>query len=37
VLPAIRDVKPRAGLAEEMLQRAVPADGVQRLGPPPAD
>ncbi len=37
VIPAIRDVRPRAGLAEEMLQRAIPADGVQRLGPPPAD
>lgn len=37
VIPAVRDVKPRAGLAEEMLARAVSPDGVQRLGPPPAD
>ena len=37
VLPAIRDVRPRAGLAGEALAQAASADAIQRLGPPPAD
>jgi alkanesulfonate monooxygenase SsuD/methylene tetrahydromethanopterin reductase-like flavin-dependent oxidoreductase (luciferase family) len=37
VLPGIRDVKPRLGLAEELLSRATPADAVERRGRPPAD
>ncbi len=37
VLPAIRDVRPRPGLAEEALARAASADAIQKMGPPPAD
>lgn len=37
VLPAVKDVRPRAGVAEEALARSAAADAVQRMGPPPAD